>query len=195
MLSYSDPLRALFVPAPSLNIIDKENDISQDEEIHQEESKCNSLEEGDEQISEAEIQEKDSSLVETNIGNDIIEPTSGSPEQSLSHNEELIKLEEIYNESVVADKDRIDNNDLHISSPEQTSIKSTESNESITSHQTDNNVESSTTEKEKQEPKPIINPPIKRNKEYLQEELRWLKEEEVRIETALLRRIEVRLYI
>ena len=184
----------MFVPAPSLNIIDKENDISQDEEIHQEESIYNSLEESDEQVSEAEIQEKDSSLVETNIGNDIIEPTSGSPEQSLSHNEEHIKQEEIDHESVVAYNDRIDNNDLHISSPEQTSIKSTESNESITSHQTDNNVESSTTEKEKQEPIPIIIPPIKRNKEYLQEELRWLEEEEARIETALLRRIEVRLH-
>ena len=183
----------MFVPAPSLNIIDKENDISQDEEIHQEESKCNSLEEGDEQISEAEIQEKDSSLMETNIGNDIIEPTSGSPEQSLSHNEEHIKQEEIDHKSVISDN-VIDNNDLHISSPEQTSIKSTESNESITSHQTDNNVESSTTEKEKQEPVPTSTPPIIRNKEYLQEELRWLEEEEVRIETALLRRIEVRLH-
>ena len=183
----------MFVPAPSLNIIDKENDISQDEEIHQEESIYNSLEESDEQVSEAEIQEKDSSLVETNIGNDIIEPTSGSPEQSLSHNEEHIKQEEIDHKSVISDN-VIDNNDLHISSPEQTSIKSTESNESITSHQTDNNVESSTTEKEKQEPVPTSTPPIIRNKEYLQEELRWLEEEEVRIETALLRRIEVRLH-
>ena len=112
----------------------------------------------------------------------------------MSHNEEHIKQEEIDHESVVAYNDRIDNNDLHISSPEQTSIKSTESNESITSHQTDNNVESSTTEKEKQEPVPTSTPPIIRNKEYLQEELRWLEEEEARIETALLRRIEVRLH-